>query len=79
MSQINIEDFLNKHLVKVLWAVVIYFLMDLSSSFKEVKVTLQQMLINQAVVELRITTTEGNVKQNTLDIQTLKDNKQDKK
>lgn len=79
MSQVNIEDFINKHLVKVLWAIVIYFLMDLSSSFKEVKVTLQQMLINQAVVDLRLSNVESQLKSNTLDIQTIKDNKQDKK
>ena len=60
MNQVNIEDFINKHLVKVLWGVVIYFLMNLSNDFKEVKVTLQQLLINQATVDNRLNNLEQN-------------------
>lgn len=62
MSQVNIEDFINKHLVKVLWAIVIYFLMNLSTDFKEVKITLQQLLINQATIENRLGNLETNDK-----------------
>ena len=65
MSQINIEDFLNKHVIKVLWAVVVYFLMQLSGDFKEVKVTLQQLLINQATVDSRLNTLEGRASRNS--------------
>lgn len=65
MPQVVIEDFINKHLVKVLWAVVIYFLMQLSTDFKEVKVTLQQLLINQATVDNRLNNLESRAQRNS--------------
>lgn len=54
MSQVNIEDFVNRHLVKVLWGIALYFLMQMANDFKEVKLTLQQILINQATIEARL-------------------------
>lgn len=65
MPQVIIEDFINKHLIKVLWAVVIYFLMNLSSDFKDVKITLQQLLINQATVETRLINLEARAQRNS--------------
>lgn len=65
MEKVNIEDFINRHLIKVLWGVVIYFLMNLSSDFKEVKITLQQLLINQATVENRLINLEARAQKNS--------------
>lgn len=65
MDKVNIEDFINRHLIKVLWGVVIYFLMNLSSDFKEVKITLQQLLINQATVENRLINLEARAQKNS--------------
>lgn len=65
MNQVNIEDFLNKHLVKVFYAVIVYFLMGLSTDFKEMKITLQQLLINQATVESRLMQLEARAVRNS--------------
>lgn len=73
MSQVNIEDFINKHLVKVLWGVAVYFIMTLSNDFKEVKGTLQQLVINQATNEVRVTSTEALARQNAADIRDIRE------
>lgn len=54
----NIEgakNFINEHLVKILWGVSLYYLTQLAGDFKDVKTTLQAILVNQAVVEVRLT------------------------
>ena len=73
MSQVNVEDFINKHLVKVFYTLIVFFMYNMYIDFKEVKTTLQQMLINQATVEIRISNMEATTKQNSVDIQTLRE------
>lgn len=62
MSQVTIENFINKHLVHLLWGIALYFLVGMANDFKDVKITLQQLLINQATIESRLTNTEANDK-----------------
>lgn len=73
MATTDIKDFISENFVKVLWGIIVYFLMQLSNDFKDVKTTLQQMLINQATMEQRMSNIESQVKQNTVDINTQRD------
>ena len=68
----NIKDFINEHLVKILWGIALYFISNLSNDFKDVKLTLQQILINQATMEQRISNIENKAKQNSDDIKDLR-------
>lgn len=78
MSQDNIKSFINEHLVKVFYGIIIYFLMNLSGDFKDMKNTLQQLVINQATIETRLVRLEkSDEKQDTklekiYEIQTIK-------
>jgi hypothetical protein len=69
----GVKSFINDHLVKVLWAISLYFLTQLSSDFKDVKSTLQAILINQATMETRLGALESTTKQNTDDIRSLRE------
>ena len=62
MSQVNIEDFLNKHLVKVFYGIVVYFLLQISSDFKDMKTSIQQLVVSHAIIENRMSTLEENDK-----------------
>ncbi len=68
----GVKSFINEHLVKILWGISLYFLTQLSADFKDVKTTLQAILVNQAVVEQRMNTLESSTKQNTDDIRDLR-------
>jgi hypothetical protein len=69
----GVKSFINEHLVKLLWGISLYFLMNLSNDFKDVKTTLQAILINQATMETRLGAVEGATKQNTQDVRDLRE------
>ena len=68
----GVKGFINEHLVKILWGVSLYFLTSLSNDFKDVKNTLQAILINQATLDQRMSNVENRAKQNSDDIRELR-------
>lgn len=82
----NIEgakNFINEHLNKIFLGILIYFIQGLASDFKDVKTTLQTILVNQATMEIRMSNKESNDKKQDEDIEKLKEyhnrgNKEDK-
>lgn len=72
----NIEgakNFINEHLVKILWGVSLYYLTQLAGDFKDVKTTLQAILVNQATMEIRMSNKESLDKKQDDEIEKLKE------
>ena len=61
-NKVDIEGFISKHLVKVFYGIVVYFLLQISTDFKEMKTAIQQLVVNQAIIENRVNTLEANDK-----------------
>jgi len=79
MSQVNIEDFINKHLVKVFYGLVVFFMYNIYIEFKEMKVILQQVVVNQATLDVRMSNKDAIDTRQDARIDKLEENKQDKK